>query len=112
MVEQDRDVLAPLAKRRQLDLDRVEPEQQVLAEPRLVRQLVGGNIGRGNDAHVDGDRLVGADRHHLALLERGQELGLQLKRKIADLVEEKVLWSAALSRPIRSPAAPVNAPLA
>ena len=39
MVEQQRDVVAPFAQRRQLDLDRVEPEQQILAEAALVGQL-------------------------------------------------------------------------
>ncbi len=49
----------------------------------------GDDVGRGDDPHVDRDRLVRADRHHLALLERGQQLGLQMKRQIADLVEEQ-----------------------
>ena len=89
MVEQDRNVLAPFAQRRQLDLDRVEPEQQVLAEALLVGERVGRYVGGGDHPHVDRNRLVRPDRHHLALLERGQQLGLEVKRQIADLVEEQ-----------------------
>ena len=71
------------------DLDRVEPEQQVLAEAPFVGQLVGRQVGRGDDPHVDRHRPVGPDRDDLALLERGQQLGLEVERQIADLVEEQ-----------------------
>ena len=46
-------------------------------------------MGRGHHAHVDAHRLGGADRQHLALLQRAQQLGLQLGRQVADLVEEQ-----------------------
>ncbi len=72
-----------------LDLDRVEPVQQVLPERRFVAELAPGQVGRRDDAHVDGHRHVGAHRHHLAPLQRGQELGLQLARDVADLVQEQ-----------------------
>src|SRR4029079_9849072 len=92
---QQRDVLAPLAQRRKLDLDRVETEQQVLPEPALVGELPGRDVGRGAHADVDRDRLVGADRKHLPLLERRQELGLEVERKIASLCEyERALVGA------------------
>ena len=53
MVEQDRNVFAPLAQRRKLDLDRVEAEQQVLPEALLVGELVLRHVGRGDHADVD-----------------------------------------------------------
>jgi hypothetical protein len=34
-------------------------------------------------------RLVGADRHHLALLQSGQQFGLEVEREVADLVQEE-----------------------
>ena len=40
-------------------------------------------------AHVDRDLGLGADRAHLALLQRAQQLGLQRERHLADLVEEQ-----------------------
>src|SRR6266542_2870920 len=42
-------------------------------------------VGGGDDAHVDLDGLVGADAADLALLERAQELGLQIERQLAEL---------------------------
>ena len=36
MIDEDRNVLAPLAKRGKLDLDRVQPEQEILSEQALV----------------------------------------------------------------------------
>jgi len=45
---------------------------------------------RGRDhAHVDAHRLRGADGEHLALLQRAQQLRLQIGRQVADLVEEQ-----------------------
>ena len=40
-------------------------------------------------AHVHGHRPRGAHRRHLAPLDRGEQLGLQVQRHIADLVEEQ-----------------------
>ena len=64
-----------------------------------------------DDAHVDGDGLGAAEPPHHARLERAQELGLQLERELADLVEEE---RAAVARARRRRAtlatAPVKAP--
>ena len=46
------------------------------------------DVGRGDDAHVDLDRLDPAEPHELALLDDAQQLGLRLERDVADLVEE------------------------
>ena len=72
-----------------MDLDRVEAEQQVLAEARLVGELLGREVGRRNHADVNGDRLVCPHWNDLPLLQRGQELGLKVERQVADLVEEE-----------------------
>src|SRR5205085_4583250 len=45
-------------------------------------------VGRGDDAHVDRDDVIGADRLDLALLQHAQELVLHARRDVADLVEE------------------------
>jgi hypothetical protein len=51
------DILATLAQRRQMNLDRIEAEQQVLAE--ASRRDLGVQVGvrRGEDADVDVSRL-------------------------------------------------------
>src|SRR6476620_3895984 len=89
MIEQGRDVLPTLAQRRQLNFDRVEPEQQVLAESLLVSELVGRGVGRRDDADIDRSRAISANWYNLALLERGQQLGLKVQRQIADFVEKE-----------------------
>src|SRR5262249_24715535 len=45
-------------------------------------------VGRGDDAHVDLERLRRADATDLALLERPQELRLQIEWQLTELVEE------------------------
>ena len=89
VIEEERDVFPPLAQRRKLDLDRVEAEQQVLPEALCVRQLIDRNVGGSDNPNVDGDRLVRTDRDDLPLLERSEQLGLQMQRQVADFVEEQ-----------------------
>ncbi len=44
---------------------------------------------RGNDAHVDRDRLGRSDGPNLVLLQHAQQLHLQTHRHIADLIEQQ-----------------------
>jgi hypothetical protein len=46
-------------------------------------------VGRGDDAHVDLDRLGRTDGDDLAFLKRAQQLGLQRQRHLGDLVEQQ-----------------------
>src|SRR5207248_285856 len=46
-------------------------------------------VRRGDHPHVDARRLLVAHALELALLEHAQELGLELDRDLADLVEEE-----------------------
>src|SRR5882724_10336854 len=89
VLDQERQVLDPLAQRRQQDRDDVQPVVQVLAEaPRLhlgLEVLVGGR----EDAHVDLQGAVAADPLELALLQDAQDLGLRLRPHVADLVEKE-----------------------
>ena len=82
------DVLLPLAQRRQRHRDHVEPVIEVLAELTLLHGRVQLAVRRGDDAHVDGDRLRPAHALEGALLEEPQQLRLQLVRDVADLVEQ------------------------
>ena len=77
-----------LAQRRQVDADDVQPVEEVLAEPALLHLVLQVDVGGGDDAHVDLDRLHAAQAHELALLHHAQQLGLRLERDVADLVEE------------------------
>ncbi len=86
---QRQDVLAPLAQRRHPHLHHVETVEEILAEaPRLDVGLE-VPVGGGDDAHVavTGARL--ADPLEVLLLQKTQQLALQRRRDLADLVEEQ-----------------------
>src|SRR5581483_2643022 len=76
-------------------LERVQPIEQVLAKPSGRDLLLEIAVGGGDDAHVGAPRLVLAEALELLLLEKAQQLGLQRRRQLADLVEEQ---RAALGR--------------
>src|SRR5206468_15924 len=85
---EERDVLAALAQRRNGDGHDGEAEVEVLAEfpaGDLALQIA---LRRCDDADVGLDGFVSANATELARLEDAQELGLDVEREIADLVEE------------------------
>ena len=89
VLDQRRDVLAPLAQRRHLDLSDVDPVQQVLPEQALGHHVVQVAIGGRDDAHVHpGGCAVGTHRYHLAVLEKPQQHRLHAQAHLADFVEE------------------------
>ena len=84
-----RHLLAALAQRRHLHANHAQPVVQVLAKLPFADALLEVGVGRRDDAHVD---LLGphlAQRHDLALLQEPQQLGLDVHRQVADLVEEQ-----------------------
>ena len=88
VLRQQRNVLVPLAQRRQLHGDDVQAVEEILAELPLLHHLAQLDVRRGDDPDVDLDRLDAAEAHELALLDHAQQLGLRLERDVADLVEE------------------------
>ena len=76
---QHRDVGRPLAQRRQVQVDHVQPEPEIFAE------AAGSNLGlevaiAGREqADVDLDRRRAAQPIDLALLDGAQQLGLQAR---------------------------------
>ena len=81
-------VLGPLAQRRHADGDDGEAEVEVLAEVALLDGLLEVLVGGGDHAHVDLQRLLGADALDLALLQHAQDLGLGAQAHVPHLVEE------------------------
>ena len=73
----------------QVDVDDVEPVVEVLAEAAGADLLLEHAVGRGDDADVDLLGLAVADAEDDALLQRAQELHLEVQRQLADLVEEE-----------------------
>ena len=88
--------------------------QPVVADPAgtaaAATALLEIDVGGGHHAHVDVHRPARADRPHLALLQDAQQLHLQRRRRLADLVEEDRAAVRLLEQPFVSPTAPVNAP--
>ena len=90
VARQQRDVLAPLAQRRQAQADDVEAMEQVLAE----RALACTRSSRfwwvaAMTRTLAFDRLVAADAVELAVGQHAQQPRLQVERHVADLVEEQ-----------------------
>ena len=89
MLDERRDLLAPLAQRRQLQRHDVQAVEEVLAEPALGDELLEVGVGGGDDADVDLDRLRLAERVDLVRFEEAQQLRLHVEPDIGDLVEEQ-----------------------
>jgi hypothetical protein len=100
MLDERRNVLAALAKRRDLHADDVQPIKEIVAEAPFLHCLVEALIRGGDDAHLHFDRVARADGKDLLLLDRTQELHLQVERQVADLVEEDRAAAGALEKPL------------
>ena len=83
------DVGRALAQRRDLQVDDVEAEQQILAEFALAHGVGEIAVGRGDDADVDRHRLAAADAVDDALLDRAQQFRLQPHVHFGDFVEQQ-----------------------
>src|SRR4051812_28408359 len=89
IVAEQRDVLGALAQRRDAQRDRVDAEVEILAQPPVAQRGIEIDVGGADQAEVDMHDPVAADRPVLALLENAQQLGLQIRRHLADLVEQQ-----------------------
>ena len=67
----------------------VEAVVEILAEAAGADLLLEVAVGRGDDADVDLLGLAVADAEDDALLQRAEELHLEVQRQLADLVEEE-----------------------
>ena len=77
------------AQRRHFDANDVQAVQQVFAEQVFLDARLEILVRRGDDAHVDLDRQLAADAIELAFRQHAQQARLQLRRHVADLVEEQ-----------------------
>ena len=89
VVDEQRDVLRPLAQRRNPEPDDVQPEVQILAERARGDLRLQVAIGRGDQPHVDARvGAIGADALDLTGLEESQQHDLHARAHLADFVEE------------------------
>ena len=96
VLDEERNVLGPLAKRRQAERHHLEPLVEVLAKPAGAHLLGEIAVGGREDAGADRDASHPAHPLDLALLQDAQQLGLQVLRQLADLVEEDAAFLGEL----------------
>src|SRR5205807_8087730 len=83
-----RNIFGSLAQERELDDEGVETIKEVFAETSVAHVLFKIAVSRGDDADVDFARRFG-ERHDLAVLQETQELWLNIKREVADLIKQE-----------------------
>src|SRR5688500_8503810 len=88
-LDQEWQVPDTLAQRRQPDRQHREAIVEVGAEAPGVDLRAQVAAGGGDHAHVGVLALAAADPAERSLLERAQELGLEIRFELADLVEEE-----------------------
>src|SRR5579864_2447274 len=88
MICQQREVVAPLAERRNADRDDVQAIVQIFAEEIFGHSFVEIAVGGGDDAHIDGNLTSAAHRANSTLLQYAQQLDLHGQSHLADFIEE------------------------
>src|SRR5262245_26309342 len=89
MLDQLGDVLLALAQRGDAERRDRDPVEQVLAKTPGSDLRPEIPIGRGNQLELNVTRLARPERIQLAAFENAQEVGLQVERHLADLVEKQ-----------------------
>jgi serine/threonine protein kinase len=87
-LDQQWNVVASLAERRQPERHHVEPVVQVGAKCAAVDGGAQVLVGRGDHANVDARLIAPADALDHPVLDHAQQARLQIERKLPDLVEE------------------------
>src|SRR5690606_23770217 len=77
------------AKRRNPKPDDVQPVKKIFAERAFGDLFLERHVRGGNDANVDLDRALFADRLNLAFLQKPKEFWLNIQRQIAYFIEEQ-----------------------
>ena len=88
VLHERRDVLLALAKRWHVDVDDVQPVEEVIAEFLLLDLLCEILVGRAHDPDVDLDGERRADPLDLSFLQHTEKLRLHRQAHLADLIKE------------------------
>src|SRR5436190_5182085 len=89
VAREELDVALALAQRGHVDADDAQAVEEIAAEAAVADHLLEIAVAGRDEARVEVDGRGAADAHEAPLLEDPQELGLQIRRELADLVEEK-----------------------
>src|SRR5262245_56835602 len=88
VVDQQGNLLGPLPQRRNRDSNHVQAVVEVLPKSVCQNALFELLVGGGNDAHVHLEVRSAAYSGELAILEHVEELALERRMQVADLVEK------------------------
>src|SRR5216683_3265234 len=88
MLQQDRDFFPALAQRRNGQSERVQTVVQIFAQTLIGESFRNIDVGGGQDADVHLDHRAAAEAGELLVLQNVQQLGLQRRGHLADLVEQ------------------------
>ena len=85
--EQRCQIVEPLAQRRNVEGQHLEPEVQIGAKGTGGHHVVQVPVGGGDEPRRDGTRPRAADSAHLPALQHRQQARLKLQRQLSDLVQ-------------------------
>ncbi len=89
MHRQKLNVVLALAKRRDPDIDDVEPVEQILPESLFLHFLLQVLVGRGENPDIGVDGTGSAQALELLVLKNAQQLHLNRGTDLTDFIEEK-----------------------
>ena len=87
-MNQERNILAPVAKRRDFDRKHIEPVKKVLAKLFVADHVIQITMCSRNQTNIDMNGPCTSQPLELLFLQGAQELRLQIQRDVADLVEK------------------------
>jgi len=102
-------VFAALAHRRNAKRDRVDPEVEIFAQLAFTKRGLEVDVGRANQPEIDVDQSIAAMGRY-SRLQHAQELGLEVRRHLANLVEQQRADLRQFEESTLSVLAPVKAP--
>jgi len=88
MIGEKLDIPRALAERGDLNGKHIEAVVEILAKVAFLNCLEKVAVRSGDDAHIDFDGFISSDAFEFPLLENAEELGLEGKGDLTDLVEE------------------------
>src|SRR5262249_17972018 len=89
MLNKEGNIFAAFAQRRDAQPQRIEPPEEVFAEPSSLDFSFQVAVGRGYHAHVDLDRFGLTQGTNLAFLQEAQQIRLRHKRQLAYFVQQE-----------------------
>src|SRR5204862_6533136 len=88
VIDEQLDVAAPIAKRRNIEFEHREPVKQVFTKAALADELAKVAVRGGDHANIDADFLGRANRQERLSFEHSEQLGLAIERHLAHFIEK------------------------